>query len=366
MTKPSLEEYAEDATQAQFAENQRLGRQLRAARAELSKERAGRIHAEEALSGLEKVYAEAVQLEPKPDWLRPATPRADRNRATLVAVLSDIHAGEVVRPEEMGGYNAFNLEIAEKRLRRFFEETIELARSYIAGVDYDGITLVLGGDMVSGDIHDELQQTNELSVLDTTLWVAPRLVAGIERWAEEFGAVHVVSVPGNHGRDSKVPRHKKRSAHNADTHIAKMAALYYSQANPNGAVTFDIPDSYDATFSIYEHSFAVEHGDNLRFTGVSEIGALGPVKRGTLRKARAKQEEGDPFDYLLVGHFHQLVYAPNQGFVMNGTLKGYDEFAKAWSLKPEPPQQALFVVSPEYGAGGHMPIVVGKRDDEGW
>ena len=37
--------------------------------------------------------------------------------------------------------------------------------------------------------------------------------------AAEFGAVHVVSAPGNHGRNSKKPRSKRRSANNADTLI---------------------------------------------------------------------------------------------------------------------------------------------------
>lgn len=364
--KRSLESFADERAEAKFAENAEIRRELNAVRAAYGSLQAEHVQTKADLDALERIYDEALVLQPQPKWLLPSKGKAADNRATLVAFLSDVHAGEVVRPEEMGGYNAYNLDICSGRLERFFDRTIRLARDYLAGVTYDGIVLALGGDLVSGDIHDELAQTNELSVLETALWVAPRLVAGIERWASEFGAVHVVSAPGNHGRDSKVPRHKGRSAHNADTHIAKMVAMFYSTANASDAVTFDIPDSFDVSFSVYDHAFSLEHGDNLRFSGTSEIGALGPVKRGTLRKANQHREEGHPFDYNLVGHFHSYVPAPSQGFVMNGSLKAFDEYARSWHLRPEPAQQALMVVTPEHGIGAQVPVFCTDREAEKW
>ena len=360
-----VEDFAQERAEARFSENADIRRELNAVRAAYGSLKTSNARTKEELSALERVYDEALVMTPQPNWLK-APKKTTDNRATLVAFLSDLHAGEVVNPEEMGGYNAYNLEIADQRLERFFSKTVSLAREYLAGVTYDGIVLALGGDLVSGDIHEELEQTNELSVLNTALWVAPRILAGIEQWATEFGKVHVVSAPGNHGRDSKIPRHKGRSAHNADTHIAKMIAMFFAHSNPAGAVTFDIPDSFDVSFSAYDHVFNMEHGDNLKFSGTSEIGALGPVKRGTLRKANQHREEGHPFDYNLVGHFHQLVMAPSQGFVMNGSVKAFDEYARSWHLRPEPPQQALLVVTPEHGVSAQVPVFVGDRDAEGW
>lgn len=284
------------------------------------------------------------------------------HRGTLVAFLSDPHYGEVVDPREMGDYNAYNLEIADFRTRRFFERVALVSRDYLAGVTYDGIVLPLGGDIVSGDIHDELTETNEITTFETTEWVVPRLRAGIEMWLEEFGKVHVVSAPGNHGRNTKTPRHKKRSGNNADTHIARMLAVAM-EGTPG--LTFNIPRGMDASFEIYGRRFSLEHGDQAK-GGDGQVGALGPVKRMTLRKTLQTSMEGRPFDYLLLGHFHQLVMAPSQGFVINGSLKGYDEYARAWHYKPEPPQQALMVVTPEHGVTIQTPILVGKRSQEGW
>jgi hypothetical protein len=298
---------------------------------------------------------------PKPSWLKPVKDAKD-HRGTLITFLSDTHYGEVVNADEMGGYNRYNLSIADKRTIRFFDRTIVVARRYLAGVKYDGIVLALGGDIVSGDIHDELVETNELTTYETVEWAIPRLKAGIEKLAEEFGRVHVVSAPGNHGRNSKQPRFKNRSANNADTHVARLLALTLEGED---GITFEIPRSMDTDFSVYGYNFSLEHGDSFK-GGDSQIGALGPVKRGTVKKQVQRALEGRPMDVLMTAHYHQLVMAPSQGFVLNGTVKGYDEYARGLHFKPEPPQQALLVVTPQHGCTVQAPLYVGDRKAEGW
>lgn len=298
-----------------------------------------------------------------PEWMAEAEEDQPEHHGTLVAMLSDTHYGEVVSQYELGGYNAYNMDIAETRTRLFFENAIMVARDYMAGVEYDGFVLALNGDLVSGDIHDELVETNELSTYETVIAVLPWLKRGIEMLAEEFGKVHVVSAPGNHGRNSSKPRHKRRSANNADTLIARLLAGQFTDDEQE--ISFDIPESVDVDFSVYGYVFTMDHGDNYgTFNGGSEIGALGPVKRGTGRKSRKRQEMGRPFHYNLVSHFHQYVPAYTQGFIMNGSVKGFDEYANDLQLKPEQAQQALWVVSPEYGITGAHQIIVQKRNEE--
>lgn len=368
---PSIEEFAEERHGVVLRETEKLRADLRTERQERKRLERETKRLKEELGVLERVRDEALALTPQPEWLKDGGDSSSGvKRATLLAVLSDVHAGELVNVKEIGGYNAYNLQIADYRLHRYFEKTIMLSRNYLAGVTFDGIVLAFGGDMISGEIHDELAQTNELSVFESVLWLAPRLVAGIERWAEEFGKVHVVNAPGNHPRDSWKPRYKARAVHNADYLLAQMVATYFQLGNPAAGddVTFDIPKSIDVDFSIYDYSFSLEHGEELQKTnpGTSEIGALGPVKRGTLRKSRQRQAEGHKMDYLVVGHFHQYVDAHEQGFVMNGSLKGYDEFARGLHLKPEPAQQAILVVTPEYGPTQGLSVKVSKRSEEGW
>ncbi len=358
-----IEDYADEQYQARFGENQEIARANRVLRAELGRAQSELANVKDDLGQAERELAlYEAEFSAQPKWTK--APKDDKtNYGTLVAFFSDSHYGEVVDPSEMDGFNAYNLAIADQRTGRFFERTTRLARDYMAGVEYEGIVLALGGDLVSGDIHEELEQTNEVSTYEAVLWAVPRLVAGIELLASEFGNVHVVSAPGNHGRNSQKPRSKRRSANNADTLIARLVAR---QFEGNEAVTFDVPDSFDVSFAVYGSRFAVEHGEQMRFSGTSEIGAYGPVKRGTLRKSRQAQTEGRPFDYNLVGHFHTYIPAASQGLVMNGSLKGYDEYARTGHFLPEPPQQALMLVSPEHGIGMQAPILVGDRKMEGW
>jgi len=110
----------------------------------------------------------------------------------------------------------------------------------------------------------------------------------------------------------------------------------------------------------------MEHGDDLKFNGTAEIGSIGPMKRGTLRKLSQKTTEGKPFDYFLISHFHQYIPADTQGFVANGSIKGYDEYARGNKFKPEKAKQALMVVTPEYGITTQMPVFVEDRKNEKW
>lgn len=302
----------------------------------------------------------------RPRWM---TSRIkEKNHGTLLTFLSDAHYSEMVNPNEISiqGYNKYDMRIAQLRTQRFFEKTIHLSRNFLAGVKYDGIVLALGGDLVSGEIHQELLETNELSTYETVETVVPWLARGIEMLLEEFGRVHVVSAPGNHGRNTKKPRHKRRSQNNADTHIAKLLARELVSIKKTPGVSFDIPEASDVDFQIYNTRFTMEHGDDLKFNGTSEIGSLGPVKRGTLRTSTQRQVLGRPFDVFLVGHFHQFVPAYTQGFIMNGSLKGYDEYAHRGKFRPEPAQQSLAVVTPEHGITMVAPIIVTDRKREKW
>ena len=68
------------------------------------------------------------KYDDRPRWLLPPKGKAE-DRGTLVAVLSDTHYGEVVLPAEVGGYNAYNLAIAEIRTERFFRRSSPEATS---------------------------------------------------------------------------------------------------------------------------------------------------------------------------------------------------------------------------------------------
>ena len=58
--------------------------------------------------------------------------------------------------------------------------------------------MILGGDMVSGDIHDELRETNEVGPVEAAERFPALLVGHLKGLADKFGNVHVKGVAGNH------------------------------------------------------------------------------------------------------------------------------------------------------------------------
>lgn len=293
-----------------------------------------------------------------PKWLAPAKP--SKSAVTLVAMLSDTHFDEVVVPEEVDGLNAYNREIALMRLKKWSQGIIKMSRHYLSGVTYDGMVLVLGGDIFSGDIHEELAETNEDTILGSVLYWAEQLCGAIDMFESEFGKVHVVSVVGNHGRMSRKPRAKLRVRTNFDWLLSKMIERHY---HDNTRVTFQIPESADCLVNIYGHGHLITHGDQV--TGGGGIGGIyPPIMRLRARKAQRYLATGKSFQTLWMGHWHQYISTPS--LIINGSLKGYDEYAMISNFSFEPPQQALAVVTPSHNVTIQAPIFVEDRKKEGW
>ena len=287
-------------------------------------------------------------LEP-PKWLAPAPPKAAK-KATLVLILSDCHFDEVVRPEEVGGLNAYNRTIAERRLKEWSANSIKLARHYLSGVTYDGVVLMLGGDLLSGDIHEELRETNADTIIGSTLHWSEQVAAAVGVLADEFGKVHVPAVVGNHGRMSRRPRAKLRARSNFDWLLAKQVERHFAN---DKRVTFQIGDDADELVSIYGRGHLLTHGDQV--SGGGGIGGIWPpIMRMRARKAQRAMSTGRPFETLWMGHWHQLIQTPS--LVVNGSTKGTDEYSWVSNFGHEVPQQALAVVSPEHGVTFQAPV----------
>jgi hypothetical protein len=268
---------------------------------------------------------------------------------------SDWHWGEVVVPAEVNGINEFDIAIAQRRARALVEKTIRLAKHYMVGAEYPGIVINLGGDMLSGDIHEELTETNELPSMSALLDLFGVLVWALGSMAEAFGRIFVPCVPGNHGRNTRKPRFKRRAHSNFDWLLYNLLERHFQG---DKRVSFYVPSGADAYYSVAGRRFLLTHGDNLGVKGGDGIiGSLGPILRGDFKIRNANTSYGQPYDTLIIGHWHQ--YLPLERVIVNGSLKGYDEFAKlALRAAPETPRQALWFVHPEHGVTCHWPVNV--------
>ena len=57
---------------------------------------------------------------------------------------------------------------------------------------------------------------------------------------------------------------------------------------------------------------------------------------------------------MIIGHWHQLIQLTR--LIVNGSLKGYDEYAYSNNFGFEKPQQALWLTHPKHGITFSMPV----------
>ena len=265
--------------------------------------------------------------------------------------LSDLHWGEVVHPSQINGVNRFNLAIARARLKYTVETAVSLLGIIDPQMRYLGIVVPLGGDLISGNIHEELAATNELNTMPTVLDLFEHLASAIGYLANSIGAVFLPCVTGNHGRDTRKIWAKNRHHTSFDWLLYQFLAKHFAA---DKRVTFYIPDGNDASYAVFGTRYLLTHGDRLGHGGDGLIGFLGPVLRGDHKKRSRNAQIGASYDILLAGHWHQYTHMSRA--IVNGSLKGYDEFAYIENFPFEPPQQALWVTHPRHGVTFRMPV----------
>lgn len=305
--------------------------------------------------------ARTARINP-PRWtVRPK--KAKRHVGIASAQMTDWHLDEVVRPEEVFDLNAYSRDIAHTRIELWAEKVATLPRDYMAGIEIEGLFIPATGDLFTGDIHEELRETNEDKLLASVLYWMEPIIATLETLEREFPDVYVAAVVGNHGRLSDRPIFKGRVKDNVEW-------LFWSLvrdrlADRGSKVRVDVSPSMDLNVPLYGRNHVLTHGD--QFKGGSGIsGAFAPLSLGSHRKSKRQSIAGMPMETMVIGHLHQLINIP--GVIMGGTMKGYDEYAFGLNLAPDPngAAQAFWVTTPEHAQTIWMPIYLQDRKAEGW
>lgn len=354
----SLDQFTDEKAQAVYEENATIARDNRVLRQALQERT---VKLEETTRRLELFEAleELPQASP-PEWLMPKTKKNDEHLAIPSLLITDVHWGERISPEEISDLNCYDPTIAEARVRRAAEGAVKLCRDYLSGVKYEGICLMLGGDLLSGDIHEELRETNVQSAIEGVVPVMEILVAAINLLADHFGRVSIEAVTGNHGRSTKKMHAKRRFQDNYDGLVYTMLARELAD---DSRVSMRVATGPDAHFSIYDTRYCLTHGDQFRGgSGIS--GALSPLMLGVHRKRRRDAAGSNPWDVMVLGHFHQSFF--HHDFIVGGAVVGYNEFAYQKNYVPETARAALWLNTPERGITTYMPVHLQDREAEGW
>lgn len=303
------------------------------------------------------IYNIAATCPEPPKWLNKTVSkrRTGREQDVPMTMWSDWHWGEVVKREEVGGVNEYSTEIAHIRVDRLVTNTIDVVTNHMPCKNAPGIVVCLGGDMINGIIHPELEVTNDDYVLASLFDLQNILAGAIKTLADNFGRIFVPCVVGNHGRTTLKPRMKGRVKQNYEWHMYCQLEEYFKD---DPRIQFLVPGETDAHFTVAGHRFLLTHGDSLGVRGGDGIiGALGPIMRGAIKTGRSEAQIGRDFDTIVMGHWHQYLSLP--GIIVNNSLKGYDEFARLALRAPaRAASQALWGIHPKWGITSRWEIYV--------
>jgi len=289
-----------------------------------------------------------------PEWLIKAKP-SKSTPGVPTLFLSDFHYGEVVKKDAVNNLNSFNKKISQKRLKETVENAIDLCHNHMVNPNYPGIVLALGGDMMSGNIHDELTETNDGTTIDHVLELFDQMIWTITTLADKFGKVFVPTSYGNHSRAYQQYRNKEAAHLSFDWMLYNLLEKHFKSIKDT-RIKFQIPTGFDAYYKVYDTTYLLTHGDRLGVRGGTGIvGMLGPIARGVQKVRSEYTSVGKSIDYVIMGHFHQ--YISIKGAIVNGSLKGYDEYAMSNRFAFETPKQALWFTHPQHGVTFQVPII---------
>lgn len=308
-------------------------------------------------------YGSVLEAAAKAVLNRPAPPAIVINKEgkfkdTLAGMpilqLSDLHFEEFVNPAEVRYANHYNIDIAQKRLNTVMGTAADLLLHHSGGAYHDGIIVLVNGDLVSGEIHDELTRTNSASLQETIFVLANLLYNNFLQYANVFPKVKVIFTPGNHGRMDEKWTAKGAAERSWDMLVGRVIQSMLKANTKVQNIELILAEGADYAFDVYGNRCLVEHGNCIKTTGDAIAGFITSAVRRKLklheREANIGRIKGDVtrgVDYLFIGHFHSLEVF--RGVIANGSLIGTGEYSMQGAFRPEPPQQVLVNIHPHYG-----------------
>lgn len=271
---------------------------------------------------------------PKTLKIEPHKTSGDRE-ATAFVLASDWHLEQKVDGNKIMYPNEYNLEIAEKRAKQFFQATLIMLKEAEQNVKIHNLVLWLGGDFITGNIHTENLKICMLGPAQAICFARDLLISGIEFLLKET-KVKIV-IPYNHGNHARITDKvwKSTEEDNSLEYILYDAIAFHFKGNPR--IEMVPPKGSVAMIEVYGLKICFVHGHH-GFRYLDGVGGLYiPARKYVMRKFKNLNP------YLIVmGHHHQ--YLQDTYFICNGSMIGYDQYADSCGFPYDIPKQTFFLI----------------------
>lgn len=275
---------------------------------------------------------------------------AHKNRreteAVAVVLASDWHVGEVVMPRTVNGLNKYTPEIAKKRAVKFFQMIERMVRKERQDVMIKKLVLWLGGDLITGHIHDSLKITTAMSPVSEAIYAKELIESGIRFLLDNTDLELIIPCSvGNHSRISAKVVTGDEAGNSLEWFIYGALSRAF-QDEPR--VRFILSESYLNTVSIFGFKVRFHHGHAVKYGG--GVGGL----TIPLLKAIYRWNQTERADLTCLGHFHD--YMSTRQFVVNGSMIGTTDYGLRFGFEHTPPTQAFFLVDSKRGKTVSIPL----------
>jgi hypothetical protein len=322
---------------------------------ERNKERA-KYKASAKSTGLFKALVREMDVRVKPFKSLPSAYRPPRGKVIqehLVMHLSDGHHDQVIKPEECGGLEEYNFPISCARAERYVDTVNEWCTDTLAPkFNFTDLWILAYGDHTSGEIHGHAQRSYFRNQFKNCYAIGQLHALMIRDLAPNFQNVHVVYLPGNHGRRTVKKDH--HGAHdNWDYLIGELARMHCRDI-PN--VNFLIPDAWSVNLNINGIGCNLSHGDDVK--GSLGIPFYGMVRRQKGLIALGAINGAMPLRYFFMGHHHVAATLSdiNGELMVNGAWAGTDAYSYNSFSGYREPAQWIHGMNPKHGITWRMNV----------
>ncbi len=289
---------------------------------------------------------EAIALAPPPPrvYQPPKGKAIVEHPCSAVLHLTDWHYGAVQGAAEIEGFGEFSPEIARARLLD------ELAPSFIDWVTLhrksyriDECVVPVTGDLVSGDIHEELRVTNAFPSPVQAVGAGFLLRDLLTLISPHFARVRVECITAdNHSRLTRKPQAKEAGLNSFSYCLAFLA----KEATRNLAnVEFNIYPQLSKSIEIAGMRYLIMHGHTvLGWLGFPYYGVERYIGREALKRMNAPAEMR--FHKALIGHWHAPLR--HAKYLIGGSLSGTDAYDHGAGRESAPTQTA-WLIHPKRG-----------------
>ena len=323
------------------------------ARAEV-KDLVGRLEESEARNRLWDVIS---RVRETPRLVRVEKSSGLRDVCAL-ALATDWHVEEPVLPETVANRNEYNLQIADRRVERYFQGIIWHVNHHRASrhLSIRHLLLWLGGDLYTGYIHEEMAENNTLSPTEAVRWLLPRLEGGIRTLLKELGLeqIRIVCSFGNHGRTTDKMRVATSASNSFDLLLYLGLEDRLKDEIAAGRVLFIVDKSEHQYVEVYDFTLHFHHGHDVRYQG--GVGGLGIP----LLKKVAAWNQVRVSDWHFIGHHHTLRDFGRA--IVNGSMIGYSPYSMHIGADFEKPAQYFCLI--DSAQGKCMPSSLWLQDSD--